>query len=76
MKDRLTLTRISLITAAVLAAVNVVAVFGLSLTIDQLGAINVLVTAIGAAVHGWFNPEFGLLGVGSKPEDPPITPGL
>lgn len=51
-----TLTRISLATAVVMAAVNLAVLFGWDLTGDQVAGINTLVVAIGALVHSVFNP--------------------
>ncbi len=53
----MTLTRISLATAAVTAAVNLVVLFGVDLSADQIAGINTLLLAVGAAVHAWFNPD-------------------
>lgn len=52
----MSLTRISLVTAAIMAVINVVVLFGWDLTTDQLAGINTALVAIGAAIHGWFNP--------------------
>lgn len=52
----MSLTRISLATAVVMAAVNLAVLFGWSLSPDQIAGINTLVVAIGTAVHGFFNP--------------------
>lgn len=52
----MTLTRISLATAVVMAAVNLAVLFGWSLSSDQVAGINTLVVAVGALVHSWFNP--------------------
>lgn len=51
------LTRISLITAAIIAAVNVAVLFGVNLNDEQIAGINTLLVAIGAAIHGWYNPN-------------------
>lgn len=53
----MTLTRISLATAVVMAAVNLAVLFGWDITADQVSGINTLVVAVGALVHGWFNPD-------------------
>lgn len=50
------LTRISAITAAIAAIVNVAVLLGLDLSTDQVAAINAAVIACGAAIHSWFNP--------------------
>ncbi len=50
------LTKISLATAAVMAAVNLAVLFGVELTDEQLAGINTLVVAVGALVHSFFNP--------------------
>lgn len=51
------LTKISALTAAVTAVVNLVTLFGWwSITDDQLAGINVAVVAVGALVHALFNP--------------------
>lgn len=51
------LTKISLVTAVVMAAVNLAVLFGWDLSPDQIAGVNTLVVAIGAAVHGWLNPD-------------------
>ncbi len=60
----MTLTRISLVTAAVTAAVNLVVLFGVDLSAEQIAGINTLLLAVGAAVHSWFNPA---VPIGPKP---------
>lgn len=50
------LTKIALVTAVVSAALNLAVLFGWDLSADQIAGINALVVAVGAAVHGWFNP--------------------
>lgn len=51
------LTKISLATAVVMAAVNLAVLFGWNITADQVAGINTLVVAVGALLHGWFNPN-------------------
>ena len=51
------LTRISLITAAAAAILNVAVLFGVDLSVDQVAAINAAIVAVGTAVHAWFNPN-------------------
>lgn len=51
------LTRISAITAVVIAIVNLAVLFGVNITDQQLAGINVVVAAIGSAIHVWFNPN-------------------
>jgi len=53
----MTLTRISLVTAAIMAAVNLAVLFGWEITADQVAGINTFVVAVGAAAHGFFNPN-------------------
>ena len=51
------LTKISALTAAVTAVVNLVTLFGWwSITDDQLAALNVVVVAVGTLAHALFNP--------------------
>lgn len=53
----MTLTRISAVTAAIAAVLNVAVLMGVDLTGEQLAGINAAVVAIGAAFHVWFNPD-------------------
>ena len=50
------LTRISAVTAALAAIVNVVVLLGWDLSVDQVAAINTAIVACGAVIHSWFNP--------------------
>jgi hypothetical protein len=52
------LTKISAITAAISAALNVIVMLGWwTLTGEEMAAVNAFVLAVGAAVHTWFNPN-------------------
>jgi hypothetical protein len=51
------LSKISAVTAAVAAIVNVAVLLGWSLDAEQVAAINGAVVAVGAVVHSWFNPN-------------------
>ena len=52
------LTKISATAAAVTAVLNVLVLLGaLSLSADQIAAVNVAVVLVGTAVHSWFNPS-------------------
>ena len=51
------LTKISLITAAIIAIINVAILFGVGIDDEQLAGINTALVAIGAVVHAWFNPD-------------------
>lgn len=53
----MTLTKISAVTAAIAAVLNVAVLLGVDLTADQLAGINAAIVAIGAAVHVWTNPD-------------------
>lgn len=50
------LTKISGVTAALAAVVNVVVLLGWDLSTDQVAAINTAIIALGAVVHSFFNP--------------------
>lgn len=56
----MTLTRISAVTAALVAILNVAVLFGLPVDDQQLAAINAAIVAVGSAVHVWFNPSLPL----------------
>ena len=49
-------TRLRLSIIAVIAIVNVVVLFGVSVSVDQLAGINTALVAVAAAVLGWFSP--------------------
>jgi hypothetical protein len=51
------LTKISAVTAALAAILNVAVLLGLDLSTDQVAAINAAIIAIGSAIHAWFNPN-------------------
>lgn len=51
------LTKISALTAAVTAVLNLAVLFGLDLSTDQIAGINVAIVAVGALVHTWLNPN-------------------
>ena len=53
----MTLSRISLVTAVIVAALNVAILFGVDIDEKQLAGINTLLLAVGAAVHSWFDPD-------------------
>lgn len=51
------LTKISALTAAITAVVNLGTLFSVwNVTPDQLAGINVAVVAVGTLVHAFFNP--------------------
>ena len=51
------LTKISALTAAITAVVNLGTLFAVwNVTVDQLGGINVAVVAVGTLIHVLFNP--------------------
>jgi len=50
------LTRISAVTAALAAIVNVIVLLGWDLSVDQVAAINTAIVAVGSVAHAWFNP--------------------
>jgi hypothetical protein len=50
------LTRISAITAALAAIVNVAVLLGWDLDTDQVAAINTAIVLVGSAIHAWLNP--------------------
>lgn len=57
------LTKISLATGVVSAAIGLVVALGWwNLDVDQLGYINAFVLAVGAAIHSWFNPNVPIPG--------------
>ena len=49
----MSLTKISAVTAALAAILNVAVLLGVDLTGDQLAGINAAIVAIGSAVHIW-----------------------
>jgi len=52
------LTKISAITAAVTAVCNLLVIFSVvSLTGDQVAAINMTIVAVGTAFHALLNPK-------------------
>lgn len=52
------LTRISIVTGAVLAVVNFIVLMGwLKWTTDEVAAFTTLVTVLGGMAHAWFNPD-------------------
>ena len=51
------LTRISIVTGVIIAAINLAVLFGVHLTPDQLAGINTLLAVVGAAIHSWYNPN-------------------
>lgn len=51
------LTKISIVTGVVIAALNLAVLFGLDLSTDQLAGITTFLTAVGGAIHGWYNPN-------------------
>jgi uncharacterized membrane protein len=51
------LTKITIVTGLIVAAVNLAVLFGLDLSVDQLAGITAFVTAVGGAVHSWVNPS-------------------
>ncbi len=53
----MTLTRISAVTAALAAVLNVAVLLGVDLSPDQLAGINAAIVAVGSAFHVWFNPD-------------------
>ncbi len=53
----MTLTRISAVTAAIAAVLNVAVLLGVHLTPDQLAGINAAIVAVGSALHVWNNPD-------------------
>ncbi len=53
----MTLTRISAVTAAIAAVLNVAVLLGVHLTSEQLAGINAAIVAVGAAIHVWNNPD-------------------
>jgi len=50
------LTKISAVTAALAAILNVIVLLGWNLSPDQVAAINAAIIAVGAVVHSWWNP--------------------
>lgn len=57
------LTKISALTAAVAAVLNLVVLFGVSLEERQIAGINVAIVAIGTLIHIWNNPSIPFIGV-------------
>lgn len=51
------LTKISIVTGVVIAALNLAVLFGLGLSVDQLAGITAFLAAVGGAIHSWFNPN-------------------
>lgn len=51
------LTRISVVTGLLIAAVQLAVLFGVDLTADQLAGITGFITLAGAGLHSWFNPS-------------------
>jgi hypothetical protein len=60
------LTKISIVTGVVIAALNLAVLFGFDLSVDQLAGITTFLAAVGGAIHGWVNPDvpFGNQGGG------------
>lgn len=59
----MTLTRISLVTAAIAAILNAVVLLGWwALDDATLGAVNIAILAVGAVFHGWNNPNVKIIG--------------
>ncbi len=56
----MTLTRISLVTGLLILVVQGLVIFGVDLTGDQQAWITSFITAAGAAVHGFFNPNVSI----------------
>jgi len=51
------LTKISALTAAITAVLNVLVLLSVvTLSVDQIAGINVAVVAIGTLIHTWANP--------------------
>jgi hypothetical protein len=50
------LTKVSGVTAALAAILNVAVLLGLDLSTDQVAAINAAIVAVGAVVHSYLNP--------------------
>ena len=50
------LTKVSGVTAALAALLNVAVLLGLDLTADQVAAINAAIVAVGTVVHSYLNP--------------------
>lgn len=53
----MSLTKISAITAAIAAVLNVAVLLGVNLSPDQLAGINAAIIAVGSAVHVYFNQD-------------------
>ena len=58
----MTLTRISIVTGLVVAAVNLAVLFGLELSTDQLAGIATFATILGGSLHAWVNPDVKWIG--------------
>jgi hypothetical protein len=54
------LTKISATTAFLALVLNVVVLFGLDLSTDQVAAINAAIVGAGVVVHAFFNPSVPL----------------
>ena len=51
------LTKITIVTGLVSAAVSLAVLFGWNLTPDQLAGIQAFIIAVGGAIHAWVNPN-------------------
>lgn len=56
------LTKISALTAAVTAFLNLAVLFGLSLEENQIAGINIAIVAIGTCIHIWKDPDIPFVG--------------